>query len=75
MAPPVPALPIQAAFRGHQDRTKLKARAAWMGDLSQGESLTPRTLGDVNGEVASRPRALLGRRGKCSRRPSRRDAP
>ena len=54
----VPALPIQAAFRGHRDRTQLKAKASWMADV--GDALTPRALGDVNGETGTRPRALLG---------------
>ena len=56
----VPALPIQAAFRGHRDRTQLEAKRSWMADVAQGDALTPRALGDVNGETGSRPRALLG---------------
>ena len=56
----VPAVPIQAAFRGHRDRTQLKARSSWIADVAQGDALTPRALGDVNGETGSRPRALLG---------------
>ena len=60
MSEDMPALPIQAAFRGHRDRTQLNAKSTWMADVAQGDALTPRALGDVNGETGSRPRALLG---------------
>ena len=45
---------------GHKDRATIKARNSWMEDLSKGGKLTPRALGDANGELGSRPRALMG---------------
>ena len=62
MPPPtnVPAIQLQAAVRGHKDRATIKARNSWMEDLSKGGKLTPRALGDANGELGSRPRALMG---------------
>ena len=60
MPPPtnVPAIQLQAAVRGHKDRATIKARNSWMEDLSKGGKLTPRALGDANGELGSAWRVL-----------------